>query len=100
MTISRIERDKKRRKLFFKYELKRLQLKTIANNQYLPKEIRFTSQVQLAELPKNSSSVQIKNRCVITGRPRAVYKLFKISRIKLRELALSGKLPGVRKSSW
>lgn len=95
-----IERDKKRRKLVAKYETKRLRLKSIVYDTSLPQEIRWNASLQLAKLPRNSSKVRIRNRCVITGRPRGVYRQFKISRIMLRELASSGLLTGVKKSSW
>ena len=95
-----IERDKKRRQLVAKYELKRLQLKSIVNSVALPTEIRREATLKLAKLPRNSSKVRIRNRCVLTGRSRGVYRQFKISRILFRELALTGLLPGVKKSSW
>lgn len=98
--ISWIERDKKRRQLVAKYELKRLQLKTIIQTTSLPKDIRWDANLKLAKLPRNSSSVRIRNRCVITGRSRGIYRFFKMSRILFRQYASSGFLPGVKKSSW
>ncbi len=98
--ISWIERDKKRRQLVAKYELKRLQLKTIIHTQSLPKDVRWDASLKLAKLPRNSSKIRIRNRCVITGRSRGVYRFFKMSRILFRQYASSGLLPGVKKSSW
>ena len=63
-------------------------------------EERFAAQLKLAKLPRNSARVRIRNRCEITGRPRGVYRKLRISRIALRELASSGKIPGMTKSSW
>jgi len=66
----------------------------------LSPEERFGARLKLADLPRNSSPTRIRNRCEMTGRPRAVYRKFKLSRLALRELASSGALPGVVKSSW
>ena len=97
---SLIEKDKKRRKLFKKYENKRRQLKAIIYNKEVSEKERNKAQKTLAKLPKNSSKVRIKNRCVLTGRSRGVYRYFKLSRIKLRELTLKGNIPGYSKTSW
>jgi small subunit ribosomal protein S14 len=61
---------------------------------------QYAARLKLAELPRNSSRVRIRNRCEITGRPRAVYRKFKLSRIALRDLASTGQIPGMVKSSW
>ena len=97
-----LERDKKRRQLVAKYEIKRRALKTIINSQSssLPNKLVYTCQQKLAELPRNSSKTRVKNRCVITNRSKSVHRFFKLSRIMLRELASMGKLPGVKKASW
>lgn len=95
-----MERDRKRRILVARYELKRLKLKNIINSTQLPMQVRWEATLKLAKLPRNSSKVRVKNRCTITSRPHAVYRDFKISRIVFRELASNGQLPGVRKSSW
>ena len=97
---SAIQRNLKRIKLAKKYSKKRKKLKKIVNNRKLPIEERFQAQLKLSKLPKNSSKIRIRNRCEITGRPHGVYRKLKISRIALRELALSGKIPGMVKSSW
>ena len=95
-----IEKDKKRRNLVCKYELRRVEYKSIIKNTDLPTEIRSDFMNKLNTLPRNSCEVRIMNRCILTGRSKAVYRFCKISRIKMRELAASGLLAGVKKSSW
>jgi small subunit ribosomal protein S14 len=97
---SAIERNKKRVRLTVKYAAKRAELKTLLANQNLTDEEFFATQKKLAKLPRNSSRIRIRNRCSLSGRPRGFNRKFGISRITLRELALSGKIPGVIKSSW
>jgi small subunit ribosomal protein S14 len=97
---SAVEKNNRRRKLVKQYANKRAQLKAIANNRSLSQEEQFEARLKLAELPRNSSPVRIRNRCEITGRPRAYYRKFKLSRIALRELASQGQIPGMVKSSW
>ena len=97
---SAIERNEKRRKLTDRYASKRAALKEVANDRSLPMEERFSARLKLAELPRNSSRVRIRNRCKISGRPRGNYRKFKMSRISLRDLASSGQIPGMVKSSW
>ena len=97
---SMVERNNKRRRLAKKFKVQRTRLKAIAADRKLPAEERFAARLKLAELPRNSSPTRVRNRCEITGRPRAVYRKFKLSRLALRELASSGALPGVVKSSW
>jgi small subunit ribosomal protein S14 len=97
---SSIERNKKRERLAKKYAAKRARLKAIADNDALPMEDRFAARLKLAELPRNSAGVRIRNRCELTGRPRGVYRKFKLSRIALRELASTGQIPGMVKASW
>lgn len=83
-----------------KYAKKRAELKAIIMNKELPIEERFAAQIKISELPKNGAKIRIRNRCELTGRSRGYYRKFKISRIKLRDLASIGQLPGVIKSSW
>ena len=97
---SAIERNRKRDRLAAKYEAQRSQLKQIANNRDLPMEERFQARLRLSKLPRNSAKVRVQNRCEVTGRPRGVYRKFKMSRIALRELASNGQVPGMVKSSW
>ena len=97
---SSIQRNLKRIKLVKKFLKKRENLKKIIKNKKLPLEDRFAAQLKLAKIPRNSAKVRIRNRCEITGRPHAVYRKLRISRIALRDLASEGKIPGMTKSSW
>ena len=97
---SSIQRNLKRIKLVAKYLKKRNELKKIIKNKKLSLDERFNAQLKLAKLPRNSAKIRIRNRCEITGRPRAVYRKLRISRIALRDLASNGKIPGMTKSSW
>ena len=97
---SAIQRNLKRIKLVKKFLKKRESLKKIIKNKKLPLEERFAAQLKLAKIPRNSSRTRIRNRCEITGRPHAVYRKLRISRIALRDLASKGKIPGMTKSSW
>ncbi len=98
--LSAIEKNKRRARLVNKYAARRAQLLAIASDESFPQEERFAARLKLAELPRNSSRVRLRNRCKITGRPRGYYRKFGMSRIALRELASSGMIPGVVKSSW
>ncbi len=97
---SAIERNDKRRKLAKKFAARRARLKAIANDSTLPMEERFAARLKLAQLPRNSSPNRIRNRCELTGRPRGYYRKLRMSRIALRELTSSGRIPGMVKSSW
>ena len=97
---SAIQKNLKRKLLSKKFSKKREKLKKITKNRKLPLTERFEAQLKLAKLPRNSAKTRIRNRCEITGRPHGVYRKLRISRIALRELALSGKIPGMTKSSW
>jgi len=97
---SAIQRNLKRIKLSKKFLKKRQALKKIILNKTLPLEERFSAQLKLSKLPRNSARSRIRNRCEISGRPHGVYRKLKISRIALRELAAEGKIPGMTKSSW
>jgi small subunit ribosomal protein S14 len=97
---SSVEKNNRRRKLAKQFAGKRARLKAIAQNKELPMEERFTAQLKLAQLPRNSSPNRIRNRCEVTGRPRAYYRKIKMSRLALRELANLGLIPGMTKSSW
>src|SRR4029079_10810449 len=97
---SMIERNNKRRRLAEKFTVRRTRLKAIAADRKLPAEERFAARLKLAELPRNSSPTRIRNRCELSGRPRAYYRKVKMSRIALRDLASQGLLPGMIKSSW
>ncbi|ADM09954.1 30S ribosomal protein S14 [Parvularcula bermudensis HTCC2503] len=95
-----IERDVKRRKLAAKYENKRQSLKAIMRSDEASPEDKFKAALKLAEIPRNASKTRIRNRCLVTGRPRGYYRKLKMSRIALRELGSQGKIPGLVKSSW
>lgn len=97
---SSVEKNKRRELLAKRYAARRARLKAIAGNRSLPEEERFLATLKLAELPRNAAPSRIRNRCEVTGRPRAYYRKFKMSRIALRELANQGQVPGVVKSSW
>jgi len=97
---SAIEKNKRRAKMARQYAQRRARLKAQAGDMKLPPEERFAAQLKLAELPRNSSAVRIRNRCELTGRPRGVYRKFKLSRIALRDLASVGQIPGMVKASW
>jgi small subunit ribosomal protein S14 len=97
---SAINRNNKRRKMVAQFADRRATLKLTANDESASMEERFQARLKLAELPRNSSKVRIRNRCEITGRPRAYYRKLKVSRIALRELGSAGLIPGLVKSSW
>ena len=97
---SAVNRNEMVRKLVVKFASKREELKAIANDESLPLEERFEARLKLAELPRNSSKTRIRNRCEVTGRPRAYYRKLKMSRIALRDLGSNGQIPGLVKSSW
>ena len=97
---SAIQKNIKRIKLVKKYAKKRAALKKIINNKKLELSQRFEAQLKLNKLPKNSSKIRVRNRCEVSGRPHGVYRKLKISRIALRDMASSGKIPGLTKSSW
>jgi small subunit ribosomal protein S14 len=97
---SSVEKNNRRRRLTARYAAKRKALKTIVMDQKLPIEERFRAQLKLAALPRNSAKIRIRNRCEVTGRPRAYYRKLKMSRVALRDLGNSGLVPGLVKSSW
>jgi small subunit ribosomal protein S14 len=97
---SSIEKNKHRRELVKKFAGKRERLLTTANDESKSMEERFEARLKLAELPRNSSKTRIRNRCEVSGRPRAYYRKLGMSRIALRELGNKGLIPGLVKSSW
>ena len=97
---SAVERNRKRERLAKQYAARRAKLRAAALNEDLPLEERFSARLKLAQLPRNSSPTRIRNRCELTGRPRAFYRKLKLSRIALRDLASKGQIPGMVKSSW
>ena len=97
---SAIDKNRKRAVLAKRFAAKRRRLKGVANDESLPAEDRFAARLKLAEMPRNSSPTRWRSRCELSGRPRGVYRKFKLSRIALRELASTGQIPGMTKSSW
>ena len=98
--VSAIEKNKRRERTVRRFAARRAKLKAMAKDDSLPPEERFKARLKLAELPRDGSAVRVQRRCALTGRPRAVYRKFKLSRIALRDLAAKGQVPGVVKSSW
>lgn len=97
---SSVEKNNRRRRLSAQKAEKRKRLKAIANDLKRPAEERFAARIKLAEMPRNSSPVRIRNRCELTGRSRAYYRKLRICRNQLRDLASQGLIPGMTKSSW
>ena len=97
---SSVEKNNARKALVKRFAAKRKALLAVANNEGLEMEERFEARLKLAELPRNSSATRIRNRCEVTGRPRAFYRKMGVSRIALRELGNRGLIPGLVKSSW
>lgn len=95
-----ILRNQKREALTKKYAARRAKLKEIISNKNSTSEEIFEAVLKLAKLPRNSSKVRVHNICELTGRSHGYYRKLRISRIKLRELANEGQIPGMVKSSW
>lgn len=97
---SAVEKNKRRARMAAKFASKRERLKEVATDKSLPQEDRFAARLKLAQLPRNSAKTRVRNRCDLTGRPRAYYRKFRLSRIALRDLGSNGQIPGLVKSSW
>ena len=97
---SSIEKNNRRKRMAKNAAARRAKLKAIVQNKDVTMEERFTAQLKLAELPRNSAKNRIRNRCELTGRPRSNYRKNKLSRIALRDLGSKGMIPGLVKSSW
>jgi small subunit ribosomal protein S14 len=97
---SSINKNDRRRKMVARFKDRRAALLAIANDEANSLEERFQARLKLAELPRNSSAVRVRNRCEITGRPRGYYRKLRMSRIALRDLGSAGLIPGLVKSSW
>jgi small subunit ribosomal protein S14 len=98
--VSAVEKNNRRRKMADQYAARRAALKAIVMDRSKPMEERFKATLKLAEMPRNSAKVRVRNRCEVSGRPRGYYRKLKMSRIALRELGSLGRVPGVVKSSW
>jgi small subunit ribosomal protein S14 len=99
-TQGKISTNEKRKKLSAKFAAKRQALKAIIRNPKSSDADKVTAQAKLNALPRNSNRNRVRNRCALTGRPRAVYRKFGLSRIAIREKGLAGEIPGLTKSSW
>jgi len=97
---SMVERERKRLKTVAQYANKRAELKAKIKNLSLSPEERMAAQEQLQKLPRDASPIRVQRRCRVTGRPHAVYRKFGLCRNKLRETAMRGEVPGLRKASW
>ncbi len=97
---SAVEKNNRRRAMAQRLAGKREALKAVIMDKERDPEERFDATLKLAELPRNSAGVRVRNRCMLTGRPRAYYRKFGLSRIMLRDLASEGQIPGVVKASW
>lgn len=95
-----INRDLKRRDMVEKFAVKRAALFAIIGNSKLSDEERAEARLKLQALPRNSSPVRLRNRCALTGRPRGTFRKFGLGRIKIREFAMRGEIPGIVKASW
>ncbi len=97
---SSVYRNLKRVKMAEKYANRRLKLKEVVMNKEASPEERFQATLKLAEMPRNSAKIRVRNRCKLTGRSRSYYRKFGLSRVELRDLASFGEIPGLVKSSW
>ena len=98
--VSLINRDLKRRKTVKKYAAQRAEIFAVINDKNISEEEQQAARIKLQMLPRNASPVRLRNRCTLTGRPRGVYSKFGLGRSKLREIAMSGQIPGIMKASW
>ena len=98
--LALIEREKKRARLAAKFAPKREALKAIIDDQSKSEEERYEARLKLQALPRNSAPTRQRNRCTLTGRPRGTFRKFGLGRIKLREIAMRGEIPGMTKASW
>ena len=97
---SAIEKNKSRIKKVERFRKKRMELKKLIMDKKTSQEDRFVAVMKLSSLPRDGSSIRVRNRCELSGRPRGFYRRVKLSRIALRELAASGQIPGMTKASW
>ncbi|WOK37639.1 30S ribosomal protein S14 [Sphingomonas sp. C3-2] len=98
--LSSINKNERRKKLVKKYAGRYAKLKAIAADTTLDETERLIARLKMAEIPRNANPTRVRNRCEITGRPRAYYRKFRLCRVQLRDLANKGLIPGVTKSSW
>ena len=98
--LSSVNKNERRKQLVKKYAGKYAKLKAIANDESVDETERLIARLKMAEIPRNGNPGRVRNRCEITGRPRAYYRKFRLARVMLRDLANKGLIPGVTKSSW
>ncbi|MDO7842396.1 30S ribosomal protein S14 [Sphingomonas immobilis] len=98
--LSSINKNERRKKLVKKYAGKYAKLKAVAADNNADEAERWEARLKMAEIPRNGNPTRIRNRCELTGRPRAYYRKFRLCRVQLRDLANKGMIPGVTKSSW
>ena len=98
--LSSINKNERRKKLVQKYAAKYAKLKAVADDESVDETERLMARLKLAEIPRNGNPTRIRNRCELTGRSRAYYRKFRLSRIMLREMGNKGLIPGLTKSSW
>ena len=98
--LALINREQKRADMVAKFAAKRAALKAIIDDQAKSEEERYEARLKLQALPRNSAPTRQRNRCTVTGRPRGTFRKFGLGRIKLREFAMRGEIPGMTKASW
>lgn len=98
--LSLIQRELKREQLVAKFAKKRAELQAVVNDSKKSDEERYAARLELQKLPRNANPTRLRNRCELTGRPRGTFRQFGLGRIKIRELAFAGDIPGVTKASW
>ena len=98
--LSSINKNEKRKKMVKKFAGRYARLKAVADDESKDDTERLMARLKLAEIPRNGNPTRVRNRCALTGRPRAYYRKFGLCRILLRDLANKGMIPGVTKSSW
>jgi small subunit ribosomal protein S14 len=98
--LSSINKNERRKAMTKRYAAKYAKLKAIADDETLEDSERWIARLKMAELPRNGNPTRVRNRCELTGRARAYYRKFRLSRLMLREMANKGLIPGVTKSSW
>jgi small subunit ribosomal protein S14 len=98
--LSSINKNERRKAMVVQYAGKFAKLKAAADDKTLDDGERLIARLKMAELPRNANPTRVRNRCMLTGRSRAYYRKFKLSRVMLRELGNKGLIPGLTKSSW
>ncbi len=98
--MSSVNKNQNRKQMVARDSKKRAALKAVVSDRDAAPEDRFAATLKLAEMPRNGAKIRVRNRCALTGRPRGVFRKFKLYRNMLRQLAQHGELPGIVKSSW